>query len=423
MGPISHHVQRSWALYSTTLLILVIGLATSAAFLAVGISSALDERNAHFERSALDLINKISDSWEDYLYAALLIHNRCRDRNFTRSQFRDLYEYLIADGLQFQAAQFDPNITHAEREAAEQEAREYYAQYYKHIDYQGFVGFNMGNETSPQPRWEAPFYLPIHYMEPIIGNERAIDLDYHASGSRRKTVLFCLDQGTPGLTDRLRLVQETEEASYGMVLFHPGINLTSQNDVWPRDLASIVVRIPDLIARGANNRGESSQAYLYDLHDSKGSPLFLGGTQIDHVRGGEPTLNQMPEIELEELLAASDRYLLKEITVANKQLAAVVVALPDTFHANTLFVVLGGCTILVASVLLAAWVWTNTRRVARETAERARSEAEKTALILDNAQQAAKAERELVSSTRSLSFMYSHFWFHSCSIMTRPTHC
>ena len=330
----SHQAQCTWALYSSILFILVIGLAVTAAFLVVGISSAVDAQNVQFERSALDLINKISGSWKDYEHATLVIHNRCRDRNFTRAQFRDLYEYLIAEGLQFQAAQFEPNITHAERVAAEQEAREYFAQNYKHIDYQGIVGFNVGNETSPQPRWDAPFYFPIHYMEPIIGNERAIDLDYHSSGSRQKAVLFCMYNGKPGLTDRLRLVQETDEDSYGMVLIHPGINLTSQYDVWPRDLASIVIRIPELIARGAINQKESSQAYLYDLQNFIGTPQFLGGMQIDEHEGGEAALTQLPEVELDELLATSSRHLSKEITVANKRLVAVVVASPGTFEAD-----------------------------------------------------------------------------------------
>lgn len=52
-------------------------------------------------------------------------------------------------------------------------------------------------------------------MEPIVGNERAIDLDYHASGTRRDSVLFCMETGKPALTERLRLVQEKEEVAYG----------------------------------------------------------------------------------------------------------------------------------------------------------------------------------------------------------------
>jgi hypothetical protein len=147
---------------------------------------------------------------------------------------------------------------------------------------------------------------------------------------------------------------------------------------------------------------ESSQAYLYDLHNFIGSPQFLGGMQIDDHEGDEAALTQLPEVELDELLAMSGRHLSKEITIANKRLVAVVVASPGTFQADVLFVILGGGMILVASVALAAWVWSTTRRVARETIERTRSEAEKTALILDNAQQAATAERELVCSNRLL---------------------
>jgi CHASE1-domain containing sensor protein len=119
-------------------------------------------------------------------------------------------------------------------------------------------------------------YFPIHYMEPIIGNEKAIDLDYHAPGSRQQTVLSCMNQGRPSLTDRLRLVQETEAIAYGVVLMHPGVELSTQNDVWPKDLASIVIRIPDLLKRDEEDQEEDAEVYLYDNDDSRGSPLFFG---------------------------------------------------------------------------------------------------------------------------------------------------
>ena len=283
------HFQKGarLTLWGTTALILIVGLGTSAAFLTVGLLSAYQDQDDQFANSATDLINKIRGSWEDYVYSAAVIHNRCRGRNFTRQEFRDLYEYLTADGpakFEFQAAQFDPNITHAERADAEAEAEAYYAQYYPTVNYSGFVGFNTANATKLEPRWEAPFYFPIHYMEPVEGNEAAIDLDYYASGSRQQTVQYCMDEGQPALTDRLRLVQETEAVAYGVVLMHPGVNLTSQADVWPRDLASIVIRIPDLLRRSAENRGESSRVYIYDLSDSRGGPpLFLGAMEVEFV--------------------------------------------------------------------------------------------------------------------------------------------
>lgn len=224
-----------------TSFILILGLAVSGAFLGLGISSALKTQEEAFDRNAVDLVNKISGSWSDYVNAAGIIHGRCRTRTFSRADFRDLYEYLIAGGLDFQAAQFDPNITRDEREYYEEEARQYYAENYPHVEYRGIIGFEYANSTTLEPRSQQDYYQPIHYMEPIVGNERAIGLDYHASGSRKRTVLHCMDYGEPALTDRLTLVQEEEEAAYGVVLMHPGYRLTTSppDEIWPRDLASI----------------------------------------------------------------------------------------------------------------------------------------------------------------------------------------
>ena len=167
-GGSSRHLSRIWVIVS---LIVVLGCAASAAFLTIGVTSAIKEQEDQFERSASDLVSKIESAWEDYVHAASIIHGRCRRRDFTRADFRELYEYITSDGLEFQAAQFDPNITHAEREYYENEARQFYKENYPHVNYTGLRGFNTESSTKLEPRWEAPFYFPIHYMEPIIGNE------------------------------------------------------------------------------------------------------------------------------------------------------------------------------------------------------------------------------------------------------------
>jgi hypothetical protein len=131
--------------------------------------------------------------------------------------------------------------------------------------------------------------------------------------------------------------------------------------------------------------------------------------RVEYTKGKPLRLSQTPEIELEELLLQSKRYQAEDIPVANKLWAVVVVAVPGTFEPQIVFVVLGGVIIFVASLCLAVWTVTNTRRIARDNAEKARSEAEKTALILDNAQQAAKAERELVRSSFVFSFSIASF--------------
>jgi CHASE1-domain containing sensor protein len=396
----SHHTNSKRCCTSTCVLVtlvLILGCLTCAAFLGLGMATAFRTQADQFERSAIDVVNKLQSAWNDYVNAAAIIHDRCRTRNFTRADFRQLYEYLIAGGLEFKAAQFDPNITQDERAYYENETREYYAQNYPEVEYRGFIGFEYANSTTPEPRSVHPFYFPIQYMEPIPGNEAAIDLDYHASGSRRRTVLSCMEHGKPALTDRLRLVQETEQEAYGVVLMHPGYNLTTQPDVWPRDLASIVIRIRDLLARAVSDQGESSIIYVYDLSDSSGWPIFLGAVEVrPQEKFNKASLVWLEEKQLNETSKLSPKYKFeKDIDAANKKWKIVVTSLPHTFKANVTFITLGGAIIFIASIFLAGWVWGNARRLRRYNELQVRAEQERVALVLENARQAAKAEREL----------------------------
>jgi hypothetical protein len=313
----------------------------------------------------------------------------------------------------FQAAQFDPNITRDERAGAEAEARAFYAQHYPHVEYRGFVGFETANSTTLEPRSEQDFYFPIHYMEPVVGNEQAIDLDYHASGSRKQTVIYCMNDGKPALTDRLRLVQEKTESAFGVVLMHPGFNLTklvaelettengmtTTKDLWPRDLASIVIRIPDLLTRAAKKRGDASVVYLYDLSDSRGVPLFLGAAEVIPRGEIQAELRFLPEVTLEEIHSqiSHNGWLMYEevVLAANKEWMVTVHSVEGTYEPSVVFVILGGVIIFVASTALALWMYTSQRRLDRYNSERMEAEAEKAALIIDNARQATKAEREL----------------------------
>jgi CHASE1-domain containing sensor protein len=451
----------AFPIWITITLIVFLGAATCAGFLAIGITAANRDQSDQFNRLAQDLTNQIQQAWEDYVVAASWIHGQCRGRNFTRADFRQTYEYLRGSGLDFQAAQFDPNITREEREEVEAEARAFYALHYPHIEYKGIIGFETANSTTLEPRSEQDFYVPIHvsvdtrldgeprrhrklnfvlnfwiqysssqysqYMEPVIGNEAAIDLDYHASGSRKRTVLYCMNEGKPALTDRLRLVQEKTESAFGVVLMHPGFNITEKvaelraaeaqkgnvavgmdledldlaayTPKWPRDLASIVIRIPDLLLRAGKNRGDPSIVYVYDNSDSGGSPLFLGAAEIVPQSENQSIMEFLPEKTIEEVHSQveMEKSLLREqtIQVANKIWTVSVHSVEGTYQPVVIFVILGGVIIFAASIALAIWMYTNQRRITAYNKERMDAEAERAALVLDNAKQATKAEREL----------------------------
>jgi CHASE1-domain containing sensor protein len=386
-----------------TIFILVMGMTISGAFLGLGISSAVKAQDEAFDRNAADLLSKIQQAWADYVNAAAVIHGECRQRAFTRNEFRILYEYLTGGGLDFQAAQFDPNITHAERDYYEQEARDFYAEKYPHVVYRGFIGFNYDGSTSLDPRNESDFYFPIHYMEPVVGNERALGLDYHASGSRKRTVLHCMNTGTPAITDRLKLVQETVKSAFGVVLMHPGYpltNLSVTNDTWPRDLASIVIRIPDLLQRATKNQQRSSAVYLFDKSDSENQTIFLGGVKITNAHVGKEytsaELEFLAERELEDLRRDSKGYYHEmDVQIANKVWTISVMAVDGTFKPDVALVIVGGIIFLLATIGLAYWVHENTYRVARINRLKSEAEAERATLILEGARKAAEAEREL----------------------------
>ena len=209
-------------------------------------------------------------------------------------------------------------------------------------------------------------------------------------------MMFCMNNGLPALTDRLRLVQEKEAVAYGVVLMHPGVNLTNSHDTWPRDLASIVVRIPALLERSAAYQGESSQIYLYDKSDSSGEPLFLGAARVQKREGdGSATLTPLEETNVESLNGKSRHSYVKDISAANKIWTVVILSVDGTFEPDFLFEILGGVIMGLASICLALWIWSNNRRMIRFNRLRAQVDAEKAALVLENAKETAKAERDL----------------------------
>jgi CHASE domain len=425
--------------WMVTLLIVSVGVVASAGFLGMGIRSSYREQYDQFERSADDTVLRFQSAFQIYLSTASFIHNRCRNRNFSREDFRQLYEYVRASGLAFQAIQFDPRISRHERADAESEARQYYAQHYPHVPYVGFRGVAHDNTNVTYRQAEADFYYPVHYMEPVVGNEGAIGLDYHSSPSRLSTVEDCLRTGRPALTDRLRLIQQ-EEMVYGVVLMHPGVKLSAHHhrggsssssltgddstvddddddETWPRDISSIVIRIPDLIGLAMGNQGGDSAAYLFDptISDQNhaGEPLFLGGVRVSasssHPTNSSTTtsssnkpeqqhqrkLTFIPETRLSQVTKQHRYYKMVNVSAANKVWTVVVVAVDGTFRPRLVFVFLSSAMILLASAGLAYWNYSYTERVLKFNAIRAAAEAEKQALILESARQAAVAEREL----------------------------
>ena len=87
---------------------------------------------------------------------ALWVHQACRNwrtDNFTSYDFEILYHYMTSGGLDFEMAQWTPNITHDERPQIERDGEQIWA------PYTAFRGNVSGLEEDPQVPGELTFGL------------------------------------------------------------------------------------------------------------------------------------------------------------------------------------------------------------------------------------------------------------------------
>ena len=171
---------------------------------------------------------------------------------------------------------------------------------------------------------------------------------------------------------------------------HPGVNISDPRvEIWPRDLSSIVICIPGLLQRSSEDLSVPVKVYLHDSADSSGTVKFLGGVAMSN----DNVLSYLDETEFDDLdgpLTYQDH-----LDLTNKIWTITVVSTKETYKPNLAFVILGGLLVFLASVSLALWIHTNTKRTHKFNAMKARVEGEKASLILENTRQAARAEREL----------------------------
>lgn len=136
-GPTAHSTRTHDILDRTlifSILIFLIGLGVSAAFLGLGLRGADSDKRLLFERQASEIIKAIEGTWNDFEIAGLWIHENCRssadqkDTNLprgicSREDFLELFEYLLSTELEFEAIAWVPNVTHVDRAIMEEASR------------------------------------------------------------------------------------------------------------------------------------------------------------------------------------------------------------------------------------------------------------------------------------------------------------
>ena len=308
--------------YILSLFIVMVGVAVCCLFLKLGIHSETKSSTQYFHQAATDIAQKIELSWHDYEIFSLWAHESCHkfpkkqqkprqnqqtsDTNTTttpeeegestfleeklhicsREEFRNLYEHISSVGLNLYSLQYVTRVEHQYREMYETDSRQYLATHYPHIPYTGITARN-GPELFNQTNQEV--YYPVSRVEPIEGNEAAIDLDtYH---SAKALIDQVLSSWKPTLSPGVKLIQDRDPDAYSVYLVHPGLQTSIHKEA--HSVTSTVIRIHDLLSWAATMGDGGSingkAVYIFDSTDQEKEPTFLGGIKVGSTsssRGG-----------------------------------------------------------------------------------------------------------------------------------------
>lgn len=226
----------------------------------------------------------------------------------------------------------------------------------------------------------------------MTANQLKIDFDIASDLSGQQAIDLALKTWKTVVSAQNDRTTDT----YSFLLIHPGIPLSAYPDLEPQDLAILYIKVEALIVRATkNNLSESLAMYIYDTTTNDKEPFFLGAAEA-FVNGDTPDLTFQPKISLSDLRDATGVLFKKmEIQIASAKWTVAIVALEDTFQTDIQSVILTGKLMLVASLSLALWIWTNMRRSKVFIDIKRQADHEKAQLIVNNARQSARAEQEL----------------------------
>ena len=387
-------------------LIVAIGCCASAAFWTIGIKGAKQDQELQFVKQADELITAIQTTWQEFSVVGLWMQEECHgheDSEFlkwtscSREDFAELYEFVSSSGLDFQAILWIPKVTNEERPSVEDDAANYYSEFLPDLYYRGIQEYGWDpakNRTTLIPRRESPFYFPIHYILPLEGgNIFFLDYDMYAIEEQARELDQALTTMKPTMTGRFRL----GESSYALIYIHPGIKRAGSNET-SNALSAIVVAVSEILKRAMRTQNENLGVYVYDetYHDGNQpqESYFLGGAQYVH-HDGDSQMKFVDEVDIKTARTSAKRIREVSVPVEDRIWRIIVTDPKNVYEPELAFVILAGTVILVACLMLAIWFYTSINRAAKIQEITLASEAEKAALVVENAKAAAAAEREI----------------------------
>jgi diguanylate cyclase (GGDEF)-like protein len=193
----------------------IIFLGISLSILSFYVLRDIEDKNieSSFSLESKNLINAINRELLDNLEVLQGLHSfYLGSQEVTRAEFSEATRRPLQQRQTIQALEWIPRVTYSEREIYEESARTdgYPVFQFTEREAQGVM-------VRAKKRDE---YLPVYFVEPYKGNEIALGFDLSSNPARLRALNKARDSGEMIATERITLVQETEE-HYGFLVVIP----------------------------------------------------------------------------------------------------------------------------------------------------------------------------------------------------------
>jgi len=240
----------------------------------IGASRWERERNQfEFKEIASEHIKKLEGSFSSYVDAVASIERFYSSTSYskiTRADFRTFVKYILLNKKGINGLSWNPIILNSEREDFENE-----------LTKEGFKPSSIGELNENGVRIEAKErleYVPVKYIEPMMGNSRALGFDVASNPARKSALDIARAAGQAQATSRITLIQE-QASQAGFLLFYPvysgGDATESERE---NNLLGFVVgvfRVGDITDSILDEKVKKKvHVNIFDITDGLSTPLY-----------------------------------------------------------------------------------------------------------------------------------------------------
>ena len=268
-------------LYFPSLLVLIFGIGITCILTWSRYSQEVDLAKSRFERDAMLYSNAVQHEIErgqEVVEDLVALFNASQE--VSREEFSIFAQAKLKHHRGVQALEWVPKVSPDEREKYEALAQ-------KTMPYFQFTDRDFNGDLVPAG--DQSVYLPVYYLEPLAGNEKALGLSPTDSPVRDAAIKQAIEEGATVSSRRIYLVQENQN-QYGILFFSPVFNEGTASESEDQRFANLkglalgVFRIGDLVENAlANQQLLPLNLLLLDLDASAGKDfLYFHDSQGEH---------------------------------------------------------------------------------------------------------------------------------------------